>query len=417
MRVRPSAFAVFAAMLTLYAVAAAQQVSDQAVSGPVVVQATLTAAGNVSFHLKAVITEGHDPTAIGHVEIFWAAPDKWRRTIQSEDFSQTLVVNGDSVFEDDSTPYFPLGLQTLVTAMVDPKPILEAVRPGDRVMTKANGSANESGLLVYGRIAMRSRGGLSELVGASGHSVDFRDYQEFEGKRVARLLINGVGVGEFLNAQVTELKRLKNHDDSLFQITRPTPKEEQIRSARLPENEFRNLVLESHEIIWPQVLDGATTGAETFYLSVDRSGQVREVLPLHTANERTNDSARRQLIKWKFKPALKDGIPVQAESILAFTLNTRAWGPSAPLNDTEVRGLVSNAVEPVFPHGKVASGDSCSVMVAIDSEGYLIEAIPGTGTPGLFQACYQAISKWHFRPILQDGEPRPYRAEIKFQVP
>jgi len=177
------------------------------------------------------------------------------------------------------------------------------------------------------------------------------------------------------------------------------------------------LVLESHEIIWPQVLDGATTGAATFYISVDRSGQVREVLPLHTANERTNDSARRQLIKWKFKPALKDGIPVQAESILAFTLNTRAWGPSAPLNDTEVRGLVSNAVEPVFPHGKVASGDSCSVMVAIDSEGYLIEAIPGTGTPGLFQACYQAISKWHFRPILQDGEPRPYRAEIKFQVP
>lgn len=404
-------------MLLLSAAAAAQGITNPVSSQPAVVQATLIAPGSSPFHLKATITEGRDPTPVGHVEIFWAAPDKWKRTIQSEDFSQTLVVNGDKILEEDSSSYFPLGLQTLVTAIVDPKPILEAVRPGDRVMTKANGLANESGVRVYGRIAMRSPNGLSELVGASGHSVDFRDYQEFEGKRVARLLVNGVGVGEFLTAQVTELKKVKNHDDSLFQVTHPTPKEEQIQTARLPENEFQSLVLESHEIIWPQVLDGATTGMATFYVSVDRSGKVREVLPLRTANERSNDSARRQLMKWKFKPAMKDGVPIQAESILNFDLNTRAWGPSSPLSDTEVRKLVSNPVEPVFSHVKAHSGDTCSVMIAIDSDGYLIEAIPGDGTPGLFQPCYQAISKWHFSPLLQNGEPRPYRAEIKFQVP
>lgn len=405
------------AMFLLSGAAASQQVTDTASSQPSVVQGTLIAPGSSPFHLKATVTEGRDSTPVAHVEIFWAAPDKWRRTIQSEDFSQTLVVNGDKVFEEDSKPYFPLGLQTLVTAMVDPRPILEAVRPGDRVMTKANGLANESGVRVYGNIAMRSPNGLSELIGAPGHSVDFRDYQEFEGKRVARVLVNGVGVGEFLTAQVTELKKLKNHDESLFQVTRPTPMEEQIRSVRLPENEFRSLVSESHEIVWPQVLDGATTGTATFYVSVDRSGQLREVLPLHTANERSNDSARRQLMKWKFKPAMRDGVPVQAESILTFSLNTRAWGPSAPLSDAEVRKLVSNAAEPVFSHVKAHSGDTCRVMVAIDSEGYLIEAIPGDGTPGLFQACYQAVSKWHFSPLLQDGKPRPYRAEIKFQAP
>lgn len=405
------------AILLLCGAAPAQQVTDSVGSQPAVVQTALIEPGSSPFHLKAIISEGRDRAPAGHVEMFWAAPDKWKRTIQSEGFSQTLVVNGDKVFEEDSKPYFPLGLQTLVTAMVDPKPILEAVRPGDRVMTKANGLANESGVRVYGSIAMRFPDGLSELVGASGHSVDFRDYQEFEGKRVARLLVNGVGVGEFLTAQVTELKKLKNYDESLFQVARPTSIEEQIRSVRLPENEFRSLVSESHEIIWPQVLDGATTGTATFYVSVDRSGQVREVLPLRTANERSNDSARRQLMKWKFKSVMKDGVPVQAESILTFSLNTRAWGPPSPLSDTEVRKLVSNATEPVFSHVKVHSGDTCSVMVAIDPDGYLIEAIPGDGTPGLFQPCYEAVSKWHFSPFLQDGEPRPYRAEIKFQVP
>src|SRR5215470_5431557 len=140
MSLRLTAFVVFAELLTVCGVAAAQQVTNQTVSEATVVQATLTAPGSPPFHLKAVITEGREATPVGHVEMFWAAPERWRRTIQSDDFSQTLVVNGDKVFEEDSNPYFPLGLQTLVTAMVDPKPIIAALRPGDRVQTKANGA-------------------------------------------------------------------------------------------------------------------------------------------------------------------------------------------------------------------------------------------------------------------------------------
>jgi hypothetical protein len=67
------------------------------------------------------------------------------RTIRSQDFSQTLIANGDKVFEQDSDDYFPLGLQTLATALVDPQLILDSWRPGDQLMTKADGSADESG--------------------------------------------------------------------------------------------------------------------------------------------------------------------------------------------------------------------------------------------------------------------------------
>jgi hypothetical protein len=136
---------------------------------------------------------------------------------------------------------------------------------------------------------------------------------------------------------------------------------------------------------------------------------------LNSANERADDSARRQILKWKFKPPMKDGVPVQAEAILTFTLNTRAWGPADPLTDAEVRKLVSNMVEPEFPAG-AAAGTTYTLRAAIDHEGNLIEVIAGEGPPKLYSPCYQAIKKWHFSPFMQAGAPRPYRAQIVFQV-
>src|SRR5271155_3847811 len=109
------------------------------IPGVSVVQATLTEPGAVPFYLQAIITERSDPEERVDVEMTWAAPDKWKRTIRSREFTQTVVVNGDKSFEQDSDGYFPLGIQVLVTAMVDPKPILDALRPGDPVRTKANG--------------------------------------------------------------------------------------------------------------------------------------------------------------------------------------------------------------------------------------------------------------------------------------
>src|ERR1700683_4848686 len=86
----------------------------------------------------------------------------------------------------------------------------------------------------------------------------------------------------------------------------------------------RGLAQQPPEIIWPQVPeDNNTTGETSYYVSLDRSGQVREVLPLSVAIERADDSARRQILKWRFKPVLRDGVPVQTESILTSAL-TRA---------------------------------------------------------------------------------------------
>ena len=393
----------------------------QEVSRPSLVQPTLTAPGGTPFYLQAEITERGDPNEHIEVEMSWVAPDKWRRQIRSEEFSQTLIVNGDNVFEQDSSDYFPIGIQTLVTAMVDPRPAIDAVRPGDRVMTKANGGSNESGKMCFGpnlKVCVTGRYGLMESLGGPGRTLDFMDYQKFKDKRVARILIYHIDAGDSLQAHITTLGELKSHDESRFLIANPSSKESRIRSVVLAEAELRDVALQPADIIWPQVLeDNQTTGETSYYVSVDRTGQVREVFPLSISVERADDSARRQLLKWKFKPVLRDGVPVQAEAALHFHFDTRAYGPAAPLTDVEARKLAVNAVDPVFPVGIAPSGSTFTVWIAVDVEGKIIESIAGDGARQLAQACSQAIGKWHFTPILEDGKPRPYRAQITCRVP
>jgi hypothetical protein len=383
------------------------------------VQGTLTEPGSKPFYLQAVITERADPNERVDVEMSWLAPDKWKRTIRSEQFSQTLIVNGDNVFEQDSDQYFPLGIEVLTTAMVDPGPIIAALRPGDPVRTKDNGLSDESGRVCFvknAKMCPRNPYGLAEFIGAPGRSVDFMDYHKFEGKRVARRLVYHLDAGDSLLARIMTLGELKA-DENQFSISAPTPKDDQIHSVIAPESELRDLALQSVEIIWPQVLeDNNTSGETSYYITVDRSGQVREVLPLSVAVERADDSARSQISKWKFKPVARNGVAAQAESIFDFHFDTRAYGPAVPLTDAEVRKLASNKVDPQFPNGSV-SGDTCSIRIAVDADGKVIEQIASGGPHELTMPCMNAIGQWHFNPILEDGKPRPYRAEIVFRVP
>jgi hypothetical protein len=384
---------------------------------PKIVHPALTTAGSPPFYLRAKIFEIGDPTSHTEVEWLWLSPSKWRRTIKSDDFSQTLIVNGDKERDEHSDDYFPIGMERLITAMVDPRPLLNAWRPGDQLLTRANGKSHEDGLTCFTtNMCMKHPGGLTEIVGVAGYSITFSSYREFHDVRVARSITYTVGGGEGLRAEVTELGDYASTDDAAFRITEPTPLKDRISSATLAETHLRSLAAIAPEVIWPQVLDGSTTGTAQFYIGVAPNGDVREVLPIHTDNERSNDAARRQISKWKFKPLERNGTPVQIEGPLTFTLNTRAYGPKEPLTDAEVRELATNTVDPVFP-ANAPVGGSCSIRVAIDEEGSIVEMIAGDGTRGLAGPCMNAIKKWHFQPYLENGNPRPYRAEIHFAVP
>ncbi|HYL91913.1 MAG TPA: energy transducer TonB [Alphaproteobacteria bacterium] len=320
------------------------------------------------FYLKASITErgAHQ----GSIEIHWINPFKWRRVIKTESFSQTLVVNGDKVFEDDSDEYFPVSLRLLASALMNP-----ADEAGNRFVT-------------------------------------FFGSQKFQGQTLPRRM--GTNFSDGWGAQIIELKSLQHPDESFFVIASPTAEEKRIINVSLPEAELQSLDLGNREIIWPQVLDGETTGSVSIYVSIDSKGLVREVLPVRSDNERANESACRQIKTWKFKPVSRNGAPAQADIVMTFAMNTRAWGPASPLSDAEVRKLASNTVEPVIQKGTVPPGTSYTLRIAIDAEGRLIEVIPSKGPSRLFGPCYEAIKQWRFQPILENGEPRPYRGEVAF---
>src|ERR1051326_1056423 len=356
---------VILATITCMAATAAPSNTKEA-DGP----ASLTATGSAPFHLKAEV-ERTDGSSKTQVEIYWKGPLEWQRTIRGGDFSQTMIVNQEKTFEEDSSDYFPVWLRSAIVAMVS---------PGTSV------------------------GGLRVQAG---------DLREFGGKQVARRLFIDPQYGGGWKANITELQTLHDRHEHLFSVPALTPRENQIHLERLREEEFRTLAQEKPEVIWPQVLDGPITGTAQFYVSIDRKGTVREVYPVRIDNERAYESACRQIKRWKFNPPMTDGVAAQAESILSFQMNTRAWGPHDPLNDAEVRKLASDMAEPVFSRGTPA-GTVCSLNAAIDSDGELIEVIGGSSPPGFSGPCYNAIKKWHFKPLLENGEPRPYRAEIRF---
>jgi hypothetical protein len=55
-------------------------------------QSQLTLPGSTPFHLRAEIVETTDPTSKyhGNIEEFWVTPEKWKRIVQSPEFSQAL---------------------------------------------------------------------------------------------------------------------------------------------------------------------------------------------------------------------------------------------------------------------------------------------------------------------------------------
>ncbi len=204
--------------------AMAQQLGSEPAQVVKVVQGTLISLGSTPFHLKAEITEDQDQIPKATVEMFWLDAMHWRRAISSGEFSQTLIVNGDKVSEQDSTNYFPLDLWSISTAMVDPAPILAKLGSADQVRTKANGLSSESGVTCFDashRMCMGNPWGLDEFVGGAGHSIEFSDYHPFHGKRIARRLVYLVSVGDFMTARVTELEDLRHPTDELFAVGAP----------------------------------------------------------------------------------------------------------------------------------------------------------------------------------------------------
>jgi hypothetical protein len=87
-------------------------------------RSTLAEPGGRPFYLKATLADNDDAKSEfnGTVEEYWLSPTKWRRVVKLRDFSQTRIVNGDLIYEENNGDYFPLNDEKLANEIVDPLP-------------------------------------------------------------------------------------------------------------------------------------------------------------------------------------------------------------------------------------------------------------------------------------------------------
>jgi hypothetical protein len=390
-------------------------------------QSKLTLPGSKPFHLQAVIRETTVPNSDYQAKIdeYWISPTKWKRTIESRDFSQTLVVNGDADSEKNTGDYFPFWLKDLVTAMLDPLPMLNVLKQSNVQVANSQGSEKSrtcadlySGVDRWVICFQGSHGLLASVI-TKGYSAEFKDFKKFGEKRVPRRITIDPEPGTNLEAHITELTELTQPDEQMFVVSQSTPIKERIKSLKIDEDVLRKLSLDSTEIVWPPIGEGLTTGGCAVYVSADRAGHIREAWPAGCDSASLQDPLRDAVKKWRLKPAISDGAPVQVEALLGFTFHTTLDKSRAlpELSDEEVRKLSSNMVEPVFPPGSVQKGTDVIVQISVDEAGKLagIGNTHALADPA-FLAAYAAVQKWHFDPYIKNGKPQYFHANVIFHA-
>lgn len=308
-------------------------------------QSQLTEPGSQPFHLKARVFESTDRDNDSHnaeIEEYWVAPDKWRRIVKANDFSEILIMNGDKTSEQLTGDYYPNWLRTFVDAIFDPGVHLEGVDmsssadiPRGYVTPQGTVRIGDVGPEVCRRFMFLAsnppvtnkvfstycfKDDLLESVGIPGYDVSYGDYKKFGEKHVARKLGQYIESGTELEADITELTDLSSPDETLFAVDQTNIP---LKTVPIREQTLRGMIVSATEIQWPTLTSGRNPGTLSIYVCIDRQGHVRETLPLNSDNPIMAAAAREQVMKWRFKTAVSHDVPVQVESILTFGYETK----------------------------------------------------------------------------------------------
>jgi hypothetical protein len=389
-------------------------------------KAQLTSPGSQPFHLKAEVEEATNPDNDKYkatIEEYWVSPGKWRRTVKTQDFTETLVVNGPETHEEITGDYYPNWLRSIVTAIFDPVVKLEGVdltRSSDNPVVSRTQSCRRfefrAGLAPVSNRVFSSycfEGGRIASMSSPGFHAEYKDYKAFGGKDVARRVREYIEPGEEVEANIIELTELANADDALFVIAQPN---QPLRTVNVSEETLRKLAPGPIEINWPPVRGGKTEGVLSVFVSLDRQGRVRETSGLNSDHPEMTDAARAQLAAIRFKPAVSGGVPTQVEGILTFAYQTKIDDPYPELSDAEARKLAINLGEPKFPRG-LAQGTVLTLKIFVAEDGKVHGSGPVMGEDGPKTFLFREIHDWRFKPLERNGKVTPFHATLRFVVP
>ncbi len=301
----------------------------------------LTDSGGHSFHLKAHTAPANSfiPDYTAEIEEYWISPDKWRRTIRSKSFDQTIVVNGSRRWETNSSDYYPKWLNDIVIAMLDVAPqhlvddigqLPDTVVSGRGAAVRYQPSSTDGNVTNawWGSVNIAPSGELTWISGKL-FSAGFKNYARFHDKYIPRTVetFPPIPHGD-VNTQV-EVSDFSSADESMFSIEKPTPTEGQLRLVAMDEIAYRKAAIDPPAMKWPSVSRRPTSGVLSLYIVTDRAGTVREAQFITSDNMALRDGAEALIKQWRFKPTVVGGLPVEVETTMTFAFDTTIEGDQA----------------------------------------------------------------------------------------
>lgn len=292
------------------------------------------------FYLKATLTDKDDSNSpsTGTMEEYWVSPTKWRRTVKLHDFSQTRIVNGDQVFEENSGDYFPVHSASLIDEIVDPVPqsAIQLMKQLDMQATEPGGAPGQcmaekyfndsSGAEKRVLLAYNCQTGLLIYLWSPTCCYGLMtDYRKFHDKQIAYATKDNP-----INIHIETLRDLKDIDEKMFAIEKPTPPEQRLVLASLSETEARRRVLKQGEIQWPKTANKPREGTIKLNLVIGRDGKVKDAYTYSPIDNSIEDAVLTAAREWTFQPDVVEGIPAQVQTELSIAIPASLMGADTP---------------------------------------------------------------------------------------
>jgi hypothetical protein len=398
-----------------------------------------TLAGNVLTHdgvpFHAVLTfKPRDPDTDqnlnGKVEVFWAAPDRYRLQLDTPAFGQTLIVHGDSVQETDRGDFYPNWLRNFVTALLDPMPRLGQIRerpnqisggqlPAGYFTQPCIGRNDRPGGitddLTWARICFDKNRPQLQFAQDISYNMEFSNFADFHGKQIARTYKTEVRSDNSIIGQLVTLEDWQP-DDAVDVVSKPTPAQDRILTTLVSTAQEESM-LESapKDVHWPTVREGRLDGYMIIYAITDRTGQVRETSTHNSDNPELGDFGRELALKYKFKPLLVNGVAQQMEMPLVLHFTATNGDPIPELDDAQTRRLITGCDLPHDMADPASAGHQIEIIFSVQDDGHL-DTLGSSDRKVSVLGLFRQFGSCHFAVYSQNGKPTPYYAHLSVKA-
>lgn len=156
----------------------------------------------------------------------------------------------------------------------------------------------------------------------------------------------------------------------------------------------------------------ATAGGEASVLmTIDPQGYVVDAVIRSATNDEIGQLARHTVLRWKFRPIVRQGVAVTARAIQPIKFGQ----DSVAVTPVDQLPAVRHSVSPALPDELQGASGFANVVFEIDATGRVINATVSECSHDAFRAAVLAVAKdWTFRPALRSGVAIQSRVSVPF---